>query len=596
MISLLKSFINGNDKIIDKVPPMIFHSWKRCRELSMNHEQIVQKDILQQAELNQLLEVNENLLVAAKPILQHIFNFLLGKNYLLVLSNNEGYILETLGVPSFVNKAKKKIFLSLGANWQESSKGTNGIGTVLIEKKPLIIPSWTHYATPVNFLDCWAAPIRRGDGELIGVLNISGEAGAKHEHLLEITTAGASMIEKSLQISEIKEKYNLCRENLNNIGKILSNNVVNIDSAGLARGYAASGKDNGAKRSDELIGKKLDEVFPESHNYFAADIINDRSQLAGEGEKWYGRSAKIRAVFDVAMRAAKGDSTVLIQGESGTGKEIVARNIHNSSLRRAKPFVTLNCAAIPASLVESELFGYADGAFTGAKKGGQPGKFELANGGTIFLDEIGDMPLNMQATLLRVLQQKEIYRIGEGKSRDINVRIVAATNQDLRQLVDQGKFRLDLYYRLKVILITVPPLRERIEDIWELAPRFVSKFCEKLGQPTLEISSDLYQCFLSYAWPGNVRQLENCIESMVALSNGAPMLTSDDLPADYVKQAQVFNSVPTNVLSLQTINLERTTIVQAIKDANGNIAAAARKLGIGRTTLYRKLDKLSIPY
>ncbi len=561
MVNLLKNFITGKDtKVIDKVPPTIFRSWNRCRRLSINHERLLQGDVLLQTNLKELLAQNEDLLIAAKPVMQQIFNFLRCRNYVLVLSNNQGYILETLGSSSLVAKTKK-IFLAPGVNWQEDLKGTNGIGTVLVEKIPLAIPAWTHYSLPVNFLDCWASPIRRANGDLIGVLNISGEAGNRHEHLMEITTIGTNMIEQQLQISEISEQFNLCRENLDIIGNKLSNDV-----SGLRQTFRVPGLTLGTKKDCAL------------------------------GKSWQGRSPKTRAVFDISLRAAKADSTVLIQGESGTGKEIVARNIHQSGLRKSKPFVTLNCAAIPDSLVESELFGYAEGAFTGARKGGQPGKFEQADGGTIFLDEIGDMPINVQASLLRVLQQKELYRIGDGKCRAVDVRIIAATNRDLRQLVDQGKFRLDLYYRLKVILISIPPLRERIEDIWDLAPYFVEKICTKLGLPVLEISPELYQCFAAYSWPGNVRQLENCIESLVALSNGAAILTPDDLADEYKNNGIDLNTSAVNKLVLHANNLERATIIQAIQDSQGNLAAAARLLGIGRTTLYRKLDKLLIPH
>lgn len=587
MVNILKKFINGDEKVIEKVPPLIYQSWKRCRDLSLNHERIVQRDILQKPELKELLDINETLLNTARPIMQYVFSFIRGKSYLLVLSDNQGYIIETLGEPGIIHKAKKQIFLTLGANWQESAKGTNGIGTTLIEKTPVAIPGWTHYAMPVSFLDCWAAPIRRANGDLAGVLNISGEAGVKHEHMMEITSAGAAMIEQSLQIVELRDKYNQFRQDLDSVGRLISSNVINIKAGFLREG---PGKNNG-----DLIGKNIEEVFPRGHGIFSTGD-NSEIPVPGTGENWQGRSPKTRAVFDIAMRAAKGDSTVLIQGESGTGKEIVARCIHSSSLRSNKPFVTLNCAAIPDSLVESELFGYADGAFTGAKKGGKPGKFELAHGGTIFLDEIGDMPIGIQATLLRVLQQKEIYRIGDGTRRELNVRVIAATNQDLKQLVKQGKFRLDLYYRLKVIQIEIPPLRERLEDILDLVPYFIGKFCAKHGRTDLGISPEAYQCLLGYTWPGNVRQLENCIESMIALSEGSSMLTIDDIPAEYKTNTEELSQGLSGVLSQQTTNLERATILQALRESDGVIAVAARKLGIGRTTLYRKMEKLSIPY
>ncbi|SMC49077.1 sigma-54-dependent Fis family transcriptional regulator [Sporomusa malonica] len=566
MASLLNSFIHGNDtRVIDKVPPPIFQSWKRCRGLNINHEQIFQDDILQSSRLKELLERNETLINAAKPILQHILSLLRRSNYQIMLSNNEGYILETLGDPSFVNKTEK-IFLSPGVNWRENLKGTNGIGTVLIEQTPLAIPGWTHYSLPVSFLDCWASPISSSDGNLMGVLNISGEAGAKHKHLMELTTIGATMIEQSLQIAEMKARFNLAKGDLDVLGKILLRGSVHVDNDGLRK--------------------------TEPQNFYVPISFNHIVEC--ENNQWHGRSPKTHSILDIATRAARTDSTVLIQGESGTGKEIVARTIHNSSIRKEKSFITLNCAAIPNNLVESELFGYADGAFTGAKRGGQPGKFELASAGTIFLDEIGDMPFHVQASLLRVLQQKEFYRIGDDKCRVMDARVIAATNQDLRRMVDQGKFRLDLYYRLKVIFIEIPPLRERIEDIWDLVPYFIEKFCNKFGLPRMDISPELFHHLVNNQWPGNVRQLENCIENMIALSTGASTLTIEDLPNEYKTKFQRSSASLENEISLQTAALERKRIIQTLKDTNGNIAAAARKLGIGRTTMYRKMAKLEL--
>lgn len=567
MASLLKSFIHGNDtRVINKVPPPIFQSWKRCRGLNVNHEQLFQDDILQSNSLNELLDSSEQLIRTAKPILQHIFSLLRTGKYQIMLSNNDGYILETLGNPSFVNKTEK-IFLTPGVNWRENLKGTNGIGTVLIEQTPLAIPGWTHYSLPVSFLDCWASPINSSDGNLIGVLNISGEAGATHNHVMEIATLGAAMIEQSLAIAEMKARFNLSKRDIDALGKTFTNSLVSV--------------------------YKGDSIQTEQQNFFIPISFNHTVECETQ---WRGRSPKTHSVLDIAMRATRTDSTVLIQGESGTGKEIIARIIHNSSARKEKPFVTLNCAAIPPNLVESELFGYTGGAFTGAKRSGQPGKFELASSGTIFLDEIGDMPFPVQASLLRVLQQKEVYRIGDNKRRVMDARVIAATNQDLRQMVTQGKFRLDLYYRLKVISIEIPPLRERIEDIWDLAPYFAEKLCKKFGFPRMDISPELFHHLVNNQWPGNVRQLENCIENMIALSTGTSTLTIADLPIEYTTNFQCSSTSLEDQISQQSAQLERKLIIQALKDVNGNIAAAARKLGIGRTTLYRKMDKLDVVF
>lgn len=569
-------------KAVNNVPPLILRSWQRCRELDIQQNKISKDHVLTQSSLKVRLDENENLLRAAKPILHYIYGFLRNKNYLLVISDKDGYVIETLGDPSFLAKTDK-IFISPGVNWREDLKGTNGIGTTLIEQVPVNIPGKTHYLSPVSFLECWAAPIRSFNGELVGVLNISGEAGKTHNSLMESTIIGARMIEQSVQILELKQNFHLCQKVLKAIGK---GSEVGED------GLIVSQLSSILKfREEAIAGKQYDIFFNKKQNYLTKGFNPEN-----ENTFWIGRSEKTKAVFEMAQKISKTDVTVLIQGESGTGKEIIARYIHYSSNRKDKPFVTINCAAIPDNLVESELFGYVDGAFTGAKKGGQPGKFELAHGGTIFLDEVGDMPLNVQTSLLRVLQQKEFYRIGDCKTQKVDVRVIAATNQDMQKLVENGKFRLDLYYRLKVILIRIPPLRERSEDILELVPYFLDKYCKEFGYPPLEISPEVFPYLINNPWPGNIRQLENCIQSMVALSN-QKNLTVDDLPSEYLDFSSINQEHRENnpmVLALQTEDIERKTIIHALTETHGNIAAAARVLGIGRTTLYRKMDKLLI--
>src|SRR5665648_317804 len=304
---------------------------------------------------------------------------------------------------------------------------------------------------------------------------------------------------------------------------------------------------------------------------------------------WIGRSELSQRTLARASKVASTHSSVLIHGESGTGKEIIAKTIHQLSPRRDGPFVALNCASLSTSLIESELFGYVEGAFTGARRGGKPGKFELADKGTILLDEIGDMPMNVQIALLRVLQEKEVSRVGDTKSQKIDVRVLAATHKDLSELVAKEQFRLDLYYRLKVVTLELPPLRERSEDISDLVPHFIRKACESCDCPQLMIEEEVYEHLLSLDWPGNVRELENCIESMVALADG-PVLTVADLPDEF--QQSVSNTEPEPLLEQKT----KEAILYALTQTRGKIAPAAKLLGIGRNTLYRKIKELDIKY
>ncbi|MDU7441252.1 MAG: sigma 54-interacting transcriptional regulator, partial [Clostridium sp.] len=292
-----------------------------------------------------------------------------------------------------------------------------------------------------------------------------------------------------------------------------------------------------------------------------------------------------------------------IQGESGTGKEVLAQAMHNYSLRRNKKFVAINCGAIPNNIIESELFGYEDGTFTGAKKGGKPGKFEVANGGTIFLDEIGEMPLDMQVNLLRVLQESRVTRLGGSTEIPIDVRVIAATNKNLKEEVNKGNFREDLYYRLCVIPITLPPLRERKDDVQKLMEYFLTIKSFKLNKPIPKINDELYSNLLSYSWPGNIRQLENYIENIVNLEGNISFNLWDEEPKKDFNNENIYkcnvnennNQLCENENNDLNLNfLERKTIEKAILKFGNNMTKTAKELGISRNTLYLKIKKYGI--
>lgn len=303
-----------------------------------------------------------------------------------------------------------------------------------------------------------------------------------------------------------------------------------------------------------------------------------------------GSSESVLLTKNEAQKAASASSTVLITGESGTGKELFAQAIHYESERYNKPFIAVNCAAIPDNLLESELFGYNEGAFTGAKKGGKPGKFELANGGTIFLDEIGDMPLMLQAKILRVLQEKGVERVGGIKTTNIDVRVIAATNKDLEKLVKEGKFREDLYYRLNVFPLRIPSLRERIDDVLPLAEHFLHKYSLYYKRNISKISADTKQILLNYTWPGNIRELENSIECAVIRSSDNTIQVNDLSP-----KFAIYNCLP-NQESNENYS-EKQAIAAALQIYGNTVEGkqkAAQSLGIGIATLYRKIKKYSL--
>ncbi len=344
---------------------------------------------------------------------------------------------------------------------------------------------------------------------------------------------------------------------------------------------------------------KEKEKLEKDKEYLQSQIKNIISKTGID--KIIGRSKKLLEIIGIIKDVAPTSATVLLIGESGVGKEVFAKAIHENSTRKDKPFIKINCAAIPEELLESELFGYEKGAFTGATST-KKGKFELANGGTIFLDEIGDMPLLLQSKLLRVLQEKEIERLGGTKPIKIDVRIIAATNKDLEKMVIEGTFREDLYYRLNVISVHIPPLRERKEDIPPLVYYFLEKFNKEYGK-NLKITDELMEVLINYDWPGNVRQLQNTLERMVILAKGE-YLTPENLPTDIKRQIKIPKEIKDTPIKIgkkivelpKTVEqLEREAIIKALEETNYVIKKAAEKLGMTPRQVRYRIEKYKIP-
>nr|WP_288690584.1 sigma 54-interacting transcriptional regulator [uncultured Anaerotignum sp.] len=337
--------------------------------------------------------------------------------------------------------------------------------------------------------------------------------------------------------------------------------------------------------------KKLMREYSEYEFY--REEYRSRNSSQYSFDKIVGNSPRFAEVKKAGYKAAKTMFPVLLTGETGTGKEVFANAIHNNGERREKPMVSINCAAIPNELLESELFGYEEGAFTGAKKGGKKGKFELASGGTLFLDEIGDMPLGMQAKLLRVLQEKEIEKIGGYKPIPVDVRIIAATRKNLPQMIEAGEFREDLYYRLNVIHIELPPLRERREDIVELASYFLNRLNSDY-KSGISLSPEVRDCFVNYDWPGNIRELDNVIKSAYAACEDF-LIQLSDLPSKMVSRHQLSEEVVGGKkLNQMMEEYERGLLTDVLKNCNWNCQMAANELGIHRSALYKKIAKYEL--
>lgn len=337
------------------------------------------------------------------------------------------------------------------------------------------------------------------------------------------------------------------------------------------------------------LSKKLNNLQKEIEFY--KNALKKEKKAKYSIENIIGNSPKIKKVKSLALRVAKTNSNVLITGESGTGKELVAHGIHNASNRYLASFIEINCASIPPELFESELFGYEEGAFTGAKKGGKKGKFELADGGTIFLDEIGDMPLYMQVKLLKVIQDREIQKIGSVESKKIDVRIISATNKNLEKSIKSGEFREDLYYRLNVMRIVLPPLRDRKEDIPILANSLKIKVANRLGIYVEGMSKEVVRCLMKYDWPGNVRELENIIERAVNMLDSDLVINLEHLPSRLTANnfKKPISSAKEGYLKEIIQNMEKEIIADCLEKNNWNKNKTARILGISRVNLYNKI-------
>jgi len=476
---------------------------------------------------------------------------------------------------------------------------------------------------------------------------MSGNYRLLHKHTLGMVVSIANAIESALKTEEKVFELSINNKFLNTIIESISDGLIVINKKGeITHLNSIAGKILG-REFHEAIGKPIDKLI--RTNFSLLNILNNRkgylekeiivTPFYGEESSQYlltekvvedsegesqgvtalfkemkkvhrlvgnfigantrynfssiiGNNARLMKAINLAKVASISSCKILIQGESGTGKEIFAQAIHNNSNRKNKPFIAINCAAIPRDLVESELFGYEGGAFTGARKEGRPGKFELAEGGTLFFDEIESMPLEAQPKLLRILESNQLMRVGGNKIIPTNVRIISSSNQDLLLAVEEGNFREDLYYRLNTVIVDIPPLRNRKDDIPILVEYICNKIGQKLSKKKIEVDKEVLKLLYNYNWPGNIRELENILESAILLSKGN-CITIGAIPKNIKlsKSNSLNNRAKKEINSL--IKVEKETISEALREAKNNISKTSRILGIDRSTLYRKIKKFN---
>lgn len=627
---------------------LIENSHKRSESYGVEKKSSYSKKILFGEELEKILIKNKELIQVSKVYIDMVFSAVMDNEFIIVLTDNNGCILYIKGAEENNNKLGCTN-INIGAYMDEQNIGTNAMGTAIKEDECVQITASEHYIAGLQGLTCSAAPIHNTRGEIIGTLNLTGRSNMKHPHTLGLVVFGVKAIENELDKKKINNILNQTYNYMESVIENLDKGIMIVDKDGKITNINKFGAEIFNRDKDTLLKEEVHYILPDLGNILE-QLNTDNSTIIKEVKLKHTSRYKTRLVFKGIRHKAKivgmvvtmsnvkeeknvkdatgaffnfndiigesaaivniitnskiisnSPSTVLIQGESGTGKEVLAQAMHNYSLRRGNKFVAINCGAIPVNMIESELFGYEDGTFTGGKKGGKPGKFEIASGGTLFLDEIGEMPLDMQVNLLRVLQEGRVTRLGGSTEIPIDVRVIAATNKNLKKEIKKGNFREDLYYRLCVIPITLPPLRERKGDIEKLIEYFLRIKSFKLNKQIPQIKEDLYNSLLSYNWPGNIRQLENYIENIVNLDGHLSFDLYEDCDE---KKEEIVNKEIIGIRYYESFEvqkdnfnlegLENKTIKEAIKSYNHNMSKVAKALGISRNTLYLKIKKYKI--
>jgi transcriptional regulator of acetoin/glycerol metabolism len=606
--------------------PSIARSWLRCLEdYHLDPALTMAPTVLEHGRLLESRERLQQVLQIAGNEMTSLHQQLSGAGHAVLLTDARGVILNCVTAP-----AERKIFeragLWLGADWSEACEGTNGIGTCLVERQSLTIHQDEHFRGRHTGLTCSASPVFDPHGELLAVLDVSS---ARHEvsrqsqfHTMALVNLSAKMIESCyflryfdnqwlLRFHLQAESVGLFSEGLlafDGEGRICAVNQSALNLLGHIRGGLlgqpveaffdcslnellgrASANASASWPLRTRDGRRLFAVLRGQPRSIPAPVV--QSPAVAERPRLSGiclGDAALQEDFRKALRVFERDVPLLINGETGSGKEAFAKAVHQASQRAEKSFVALNCAAIPESLIESELFGYRGGSFTGARKEGMRGKLQQADGGTLFLDEIGDMPLSMQTRLLRVLEDRQVVPIG-GEPESVNVRIISATHRNLLERVQDGSFREDLYYRLNGLEVALPALRERT-DKSQLLDFLLA---EEAGGETVLIDAAARQALLDFAWPGNVRQLRNVLRTLAALCDGG-RIGLEDLPA-MIRQVRPVTVATIEAPSEYPLDdAERLALLNALEQQRWHMTHTAEQLGVSRNTLYRKLRKHGI--
>lgn len=613
------------------VAPHITRSWERSRNIKLNGAGLTP---IVAPLLGERRESSRLLLDSAQPELDALAEHAIGNGCVVIVTDASGVILEEIGSPDFLSKAQRFALLP-GVEWSEGQCGTNAIGTVIVEREPLAVLGGEHYLAENGALGCAASPIFTGRGEIAGVLDVSGDAIRVDSHTLSMVRMASQQIEHRMLLSSTRGHIVRFHANGSVLGSAREGIVAIADGHVIATNRIALGLlgerwdtmlDESVERilgrSWSKLGRHASEVIlPDGQRVmaslernetrvasrFVSGIATSRNGNSGATSRLsisrahdanaeslsHAHAVERHPELGKALRVLDAGIPVLITGETGVGKEVFAKQLHALSARRRGPFVAVNCAALPDSLIEAELFGYEEGAFTGARKNGSPGRIREAEGGVLLLDEIGDMPLTLQTRLLRVLEERAVTPLGGGKSVPVDFALVCATHRNLAHLVAEGQFRSDLLYRVNGFEILLQPLRDQIDK----RLLFMRVFAE-LGAEShaLTLGEDVIACFEQYTWPGNMRELASVLRTMIALADNGQMLQLEHVPEHIRASApQAVGAgaaiVPSGEMrganSAMLADIEQNAIENALQRTNGNVALAARQLGMHRSTIYR---------
>jgi len=626
------------------VPVHIAESWIRSREYKVDPYNFAPSSYLIEEEYQKRIVQNKQLIELARPILQNVYDSLEQTRYLVLLYDSDGYHLLRIGQRADLERSGK-FKVKAGLCFDERHVGTCGFSLAARMQRPIQITGCEHYSVLLHYVTGAYAPIFISKTKkFIGVTAVGGMQTVPNQHTLAIAIAASTAIGNLLELNQAKGELDIYSKSLQTAIDSFEDAVILIDNKGQIYEINEAAKQALGLKQRNIRGQHIStlpdlsvlqeavlqafqsedrqgrEIEYEIRNqiFLARIKYVGKSRQDAQGvmvefknvrnlsrivqnftghrpkytlENMIGSSDKMREIKNVAKIVAKSNAPVIIEGDSGTGKEVLAQAIHNASYRKEKPFIAINCSAIPIELLESTLFGHEKGAFTGAT-GMHVGKFELANKGTLFFDEIAEMPMGMQVKILRVIEEGVMERVGGKKTFPIDVRILAATNKDLYHQVQKRLFREDLFYRLNVFRILLPPLKDRKEDILDLFYTFVADFAPQYNRLAPRVSDEYLKMMLNYNWPGNIRELRNSVQYAMARLDSDTLLPVH-LDGFFLQPENIIPNDSSEYAEQRLSDIENAHILKALKSNNGNKVQTAKVLGISRATLYRKLKAVS---